>query len=133
MLFAASPETAKDMMMSSDQEYHRIYSKEYMAAIRENCSSEQARIRARMAIGQVGSRPKYKVARQRRRQAIRAKEGADLSAGRAAAGMSYPKHMRPSDETLREAERIRALDHPTITAALMGDPLPGRSALDRRA
>lgn len=36
-----------------------------------------------------------------------------------------------SPEALRAQARQRALDHMTITARTFGDPLPGRSALDR--
>jgi hypothetical protein len=34
-------------------------------------------------------------------------------------------------EAKAERERLRGLSHLTITAAVFGDPLPGRSALDR--
>jgi hypothetical protein len=39
---------------------------------------------------------------------------------------------RPPHEVLAEAHHRRGLNHPTLTARLCGDPLPGRSALDRR-
>lgn len=53
-----------------------------------------------------------------------------------------PKGLRPVDHVAERARNVpravladalaRAqLDHPTITAAFFGDPLPGRSALDR--
>lgn len=37
---------------------------------------------------------------------------------------------RPTQAMIEEARRARELGHPTLTAELMGDPLPGRSALD---
>lgn len=40
-------------------------------------------------------------------------------------------HCRPSVDLLEERDRLLSLPRP-LTAELMGDPLPGRSALDRR-
>jgi hypothetical protein len=44
-----------------------------------------------------------------------------------------PKAVRPSPAAIAEAKRAHALGHQSTVAALMGDPLPGRSALDRRS
>jgi hypothetical protein len=40
---------------------------------------------------------------------------------------------RASVEALAERDRRMSLQHTSLTAALQGDPLPGRSALDKRA
>jgi hypothetical protein len=89
-----------------------------------------------------GPRPKYhtaeerQAARKRSRLKAYAAEKAELhaaAAGREAAGMTdFAPRPRPSLEALREAERVKHLVHPTIVGQLMGDPLPGRSALEKR-
>lgn len=38
----------------------------------------------------------------------------------------------PSAEALAERDRLAMLEPVSLTAALLGDPLPGRSALDKR-
>ncbi len=43
-----------------------------------------------------------------------------------------PAQLGPPDCVLAERDRRRELEPSSITARLMGDPLPGRSALDRR-
>lgn len=40
---------------------------------------------------------------------------------------------RPPDDVLAARDRYLSLQPISLTAALLGDPLPGRSALDRRA
>ncbi len=45
----------------------------------------------------------------------------------------YAGGLAPSPETIEEAARAIAAGPRNITAALCGDPLPGRSALDRRS
>ena len=47
-------------------------------------------------------------------------------------GVKWPgRRRRPSDDKLAEVQRLVSLPR-TITAEIMGDPLPGRSALDQR-
>lgn len=53
-----------------------------------------------------------------------------LRAAAAARGLSAPSTAQERAFAERDA-RLR-LDHPSITAAVLGDPLPGRSALDMR-
>lgn len=61
----------------------------------------------------------------------------EMAASYQAAGIDMPHgHTLRQLLTARQvAERIGPLPsrHPDLTAHLMGDPLPGRSALDRRA
>jgi len=46
-------------------------------------------------------------------------------------GVAWPgRRPRPSDEAIAEAQRLMDLPR-TTTQELMGDPLPGRSALDK--
>lgn len=48
----------------------------------------------------------------------------------AAAGREVKTRGRPDLELLRERDARKHMEHPTLTAAFFGDPLPGRSALD---
>lgn len=52
--------------------------------------------------------------------------------GRMAAGMKGENNERVPDNVMAERDRRLALNHATLTAAVFGDPLPGRSALDRK-
>jgi hypothetical protein len=132
-----------------DLEAHRTYAREYERARRAGSTPEECRARARAAVDDPesaarrgGARTKYHApgerlaARRRSRLKAYAREKQELAAaaaGRAAAGMTdHAPRVRASPEALREAERIRNMYHPTIVGELMGDPLPGRSALDKR-
>lgn len=42
------------------------------------------------------------------------------------------RHTKPCPIALADRDRRMDIEHPTMTAMLMGDPLPGQSALDRR-
>lgn len=61
----------------------------------------------------------------RQREIIRA-------AGGEARTFFAPAGERPSDDMLAARDRRLAIPARDLTAALMGDPLPGQSALDRR-
>jgi hypothetical protein len=50
---------------------------------------------------------------------------------RASMGIHQYKTPDIPPELLADAERIKHLSHSTIVGHLMGDPLPGRSALDK--
>jgi hypothetical protein len=130
-----------------DLESRRTYAREYERARRAGCAPEECRARGRAAVNgpeaapRGGARTKYDNAEQRlearrnSRLKAYAKEKQELmaaAAGRQAAGMTdFAPRVRPSPEAWRDAERIRHMSHPTIVGELMGDPLPGRSALDR--
>ena len=58
-------------------------------------------------------------------------ETAAAKAGRTCAGLGNPKHVNVPPDILADAERIRHMEHPSIVGRLTGDPMPGRSALDR--
>jgi hypothetical protein len=88
-----------------------------------------------------GSRAKYQNAEQRKaarkRQRIEA-YGRDKQerknvplATRADVGIPYPEKIVVPPDRLADAERIKHLEHESLTGRLMGDPLPGRSALDK--
>jgi hypothetical protein len=128
----------------SSLEYNRAYSLAYGRAIRAGCSTTEACARGKAAANDPekspvllprGPRPKTP-AEQRmiaRKHARLAETMKDAAAARAAAGFTQPgPQPRPSEKMLLEAERIRNTYHPTIIGELMGDPKPGRSALDRR-
>ncbi len=46
-------------------------------------------------------------------------------------GIGQPTRLDIPPDILADAERIKHLEHESLTGRLMGDPLPGRSALDR--
>lgn len=48
------------------------------------------------------------------------------------AKLHIERAFRAPAEVLAERDRRMALEHASLTAALLGDPLPGRSALDKR-
>lgn len=50
-----------------------------------------------------------------------------------ASGGYTGKHVRPTPAAIAEAKRAHEIGHQSTVATLMGDPLPGRSALDRRS
>lgn len=90
-----------------------------------------------------GPRLKYhsaaerQAARKRSRLLAYAKEKVELAEaaqGRRAAGMGTQPESRPvpPPDILADAERIKHMRHPTLVGHLMGDPLPGRSALDKQ-
>lgn len=47
-------------------------------------------------------------------------------------GEDHTVHVAVPREALADRDRRMALEHASLTAALLGDPLPGRSALDKR-
>lgn len=51
---------------------------------------------------------------------------------RKAVGERVQADNRPAPQLIADAQARARLQHPTITAAFFGDPLPGRSALDQR-
>lgn len=87
-------------------ETHRIYARAYAAARRDGQSKEFAAALARRAIGKTGLKPK----------AIRTPED----------------HIVVDAAAAANAKTMAGVAHLSITAALMGDPLPGRSAFDRQ-
>lgn len=73
---------------------------------------------------------------RRRRQKMRDRSDVALTEpkeaiGRQAAGIGHELVTAP-DRVLAERERRQALEPRSLTAALLGDPLPGYSALDKR-
>lgn len=84
---------------------------------------------------------KYETAEQRRAARKRSRDAAyergkeqraaDPLATRADVGIPQPEKIIVPPDRLADAERVKHLSHSTIVGALMGDPLPGRSALDR--
>jgi hypothetical protein len=47
-------------------------------------------------------------------------------------GIHQTSHIDIPPDILADAERVKHLEHPTLVGQLMGDPLPGRSQLDKR-
>lgn len=47
-------------------------------------------------------------------------------------GEDHTVHVAVPTQTLADRDRRMSLEHASLTAALCGDPLPGRSALDKR-
>jgi len=74
-------------------------------------------------------------ARKRQRQQSYAREKqvrkTNPPATRADIGIPYPEKIVVPPDRLADAERIKYLEHESLTGRLMGDPLPGRSALDK--
>jgi hypothetical protein len=69
-------------------------------------------------------------AKSHRRKDVDVKEAA---AARQAAGLRYPKERISHDEIEARLAEIPQFDTRDLTARFFGDPLPGRSALDRRS
>lgn len=82
------------------------------------------------------SEKERRAARRRQRTASyeRAKkeQKANPLATRGELGIRQPEKIIVPPDRLADAERIKYLSHPTLVGHLMGDPLPGRSALDKR-
>jgi hypothetical protein len=84
------------------------------------------------AIGRTRS-PEAMARRKERERALRLKDK-EATAALRASGVLAPAYSRaPPDHVLEEARFAIAAGPRDITAAAFGDPLPGRSALDRRA
>jgi hypothetical protein len=85
---------------------------------------------AHCAIGR--TRSPEAIARRKEREHVRRLKDKETTAAMRASGVFAPAYSRaPPDHVL--AERDRAIAAPRdLNAVLSGDPLPGRSALDRR-
>ena len=91
----------------------RRYVNAYAKAIRAGLSREAARAMAQDAAGSTS--------RRRRPRTTRGK-----------LGIETPHSIHVPPDRMADAMRIRHMVHPTLIGQLMGDPMPGRSALDRR-
>lgn len=91
----------------------------------------------------LGRPPKYKSDEERRaarhsqrraeRQRNEARRRRDRGKSREITGAPHCGHtwsVQCPPGAIEEAQRLRAIGHNSLTAELMGDPLPGRSALD---
>jgi hypothetical protein len=84
------------------------------------------------AIGRYRS-PEAQARRKERERAQRLKDKEAIAALRAAGTLAAAFSREPPDHVIEEARFAIASGPRDITAAAFGDPLPGRSALDRRS
>lgn len=83
------------------------------------------------AIGRTRS-PQAKARRNERDRAKRRQDKETMAALRAAGVLAHAYSRTPPDCVIEEARAAMSAGPRDTTAALCGDPLPGRSALDRR-
>ena len=100
--------------MAWTKETHRVYALEYHRVIRAGGDPAAARASAQRAASEL---PHDTLA--------------PLAHGEKAPSRGWQKYVKVSGAQLVELDRVRDLEHVTLTAAFLGDPLPGRSALDR--
>jgi hypothetical protein len=105
----------------------RLYGRIYQRAVRRGRSRRDAAEEAREAV----KRGYGLTIRQHPRQARGAISEEPLKR-RCDLGIAEPQHIFVPPDRLADAERIRHMSHSSIVGELMGDPLPGRSALDKR-
>ncbi len=85
----------------------------------------------RCAIGRTRS-PQAKARRNERDRAMRQPDKQTMAELRAAGILPVAYSRQPPDHVIAERDAALAAGYRDITAAQCGDPLPGRSALDRR-
>jgi hypothetical protein len=96
---------------------------------RFNCSYESAR----RAVDPAWARQRQEQVNEARRRRALGKEPAPGKGGRLYARAETTKTGRVSPEDIQARLREVPSDTRSLTAVLLGDPLPGRSALDRGA
>lgn len=86
---------------------------------------------AHCAVGRTRS-PQARARRAERERARRNQEKDTMAALRASGVLAHAYSRQPPDHVIAERDAALAAGHRDITAAQCGDPLPGRSALDRK-
>lgn len=88
--------------------------------------------RVKVKTGRVHSEQIRRALRTQKTRRVRVKANLSVDPGQLTPSVFLSAQISIPDGVLIDRDRRAQLEHESLTAALLGDPLPGRSALDRR-